>query len=160
MGIIQEFKAFAMRGNVIDLAVGVVIGGAFQKIVTSLVNDIITPPLNLMTAKSGVDFKSSAFKAMMDMPVKDAAGKVIMEEGKAKTALSEVVIFNYGSFLQNIVDFVIVAFSIFMAVKLINALKKKQEEAPAPAPAAPAEDVVLLREIRDALAKSAPRRVD
>jgi large conductance mechanosensitive channel len=135
MGILQEFKAFAMRGNVVDLAVGVVIGGAFGKIVTSLVNDLIMPPLNLLTAASGVNFKELAVNTT------NGDGKV-------------VPVLNYGAFLQNIVDFVIVAFAIFMVVRLLNSMKKKEEAAPAP----PAEDIVLLREIRDALAKSTPRR--
>jgi len=159
MSIIGEFKAFAMRGNVVDLAVGVVIGGAFGKIVTSLVGDLIMPPLNLLTAKSGVNFKDLAYKADFTLPVLDKDGKpVMMADGvTAQIETQEVAVLNIGSFLQNIVDFLIVAFAIFMAVRLINSLKKPTENSPPPATP---EDVLLLREIRDALAKSTPRRVE
>jgi len=159
MSIIKEFKDFAMRGNVIDLAVAVVIGGAFNKIVTSLVNDLIMPPLNLLTAKSGVNFKELALKSTFNLPKMDEAGKAVTEADKVTPVMAdkEVVLLNYGTFIQNVVDFIIVAFAIFMAVRLINSMKKNAEDAP---PAAPPEDVLLLREIRDALAKSAPRRVD
>lgn len=158
MGMLKEFKEFAMKGNMIDLAVGVVIGGAFGKIVTSLVNDIIMPPLNLMTAKSGVNFKELALKSDFAMPKltkeglpeKGPDGNVLMET-------KEVVISNYGSFLQNVVDFMIIAIAIFFVVKAINSLKRKEEAAPPPAPS---EDVLLLREIRDSLAKNSPRRVE
>lgn len=132
MKILQEFKTFAMRGNVVDLAVGVVIGTAFGKIVSSLVGDIIMPIVGVLTG--GVDFSDL---------------KLVIKEG-AKEA--ENVTVNYGLFIQNIVDFLIIAFSIFVVVKLINKLKKaeKEEEKQAPAPA-PAEDIVLLTEIRDLL---------
>ncbi|MBZ7991137.1 MULTISPECIES: large-conductance mechanosensitive channel protein MscL [unclassified Campylobacter] len=132
MKILQEFKTFAMRGNVVDLAVGVVIGTAFGKIVSSLVADIIMPIIGVLTG--GVDFSDL---------------KLVIKEG-AKEA--ENVTVNYGLFIQNIVDFLIIAFSIFVVVKLINKLKKaeKEEEKPAPAPA-PSEDIVLLTEIRDLL---------
>lgn len=158
MSIVSEFKAFAMRGNVIDLAVGVVIGGAFGKIVTSLVGDLIMPPLNLLTAKSGVNFKDLTLKSEFLLPVLDKDGKsVLLPNGTAATETKEVAILNYGNFLQNIVDFLIVAVAIFLAVRLINSLKKPAENAPPPATP---EDVLLLREIRDALAKSAPRRIE
>ncbi|ULO01418.1 MULTISPECIES: large-conductance mechanosensitive channel protein MscL [unclassified Campylobacter] len=132
MKILQEFKTFAMRGNVVDLAVGVVIGTAFGKIVSSLVSDIIMPIVGVLTG--GVDFSDL---------------KLVIKEG-AKEA--ENVTVNYGMFIQNVVDFLIIAFSIFVVVKLINKLKKaeKEEEKQAPAPA-PAEDIVLLTEIRDLL---------
>lgn len=132
MKILQEFKTFAMRGNVVDLAVGVVIGTAFGKIVSSLVADIIMPIVGVLTG--GVDFSDL---------------KLVIKEG-AKEA--ENVTVNYGLFIQNIVDFLIIAFSIFVVVKLINKLKKaeKEEEKPAPAPV-PSEDIVLLTEIRDLL---------
>ncbi|MBZ7985738.1 large-conductance mechanosensitive channel protein MscL [Campylobacter sp. Cr9] len=130
--MLQEFKTFAMRGNVVDLAVGVVIGTAFGKIVSSLVSDIIMPIVGVLTG--GVDFSDL---------------KLVIKEG-AKEA--ENVTVNYGMFIQNVVDFLIIAFSIFVVVKLINKLKKaeKEEEKQAPAPA-PAEDIVLLTEIRDLL---------
>lgn len=132
MKILQEFKTFAMRGNVVDLAVGVVIGTAFGKIVSSLVSDIIMPIVGVLTG--GVDFSDL---------------KLVIKEG-AKEA--ENVTVNYGMFIQNVVDFLIIAFSIFVVVKLINKLKKaeKEEEKQAPVPA-PAEDIVLLTEIRDLL---------
>ena len=148
MGFVKEFKDFAMRGNVVDLAVGVVIGGAFGKIIGSFVSDIIMPPLNLITAKSGMNFKELAVKYPVSLP-KVVDGKPVLDE--AGQPVSEVVqysILNVGPFIQTVVDFTLVALAIFMAIKAMNAMKKKQEAA---APAAPPEDVVLLREIRDAL---------
>jgi len=135
MGLIKEFKEFSVKGNAIDLAVGVIIGAAFGKIVSSIVNDIIMPPIGLLLG--GVDFK--ALKVVMKAPVLDNTGKVI----------SEAVTLNYGNFLQTTFDFLIIAFCIFMLVKAINSFKKKEEEKPA----APKEEVVLLTEIRDALTK-------
>lgn len=138
--MMKEFRDFAMRGNVVDLAVGVIIGGAFGKIVTSLVTDVIMPPIGL--AVGGVDFKD--LKLVMQDAVLDAAGK--------ETA--PAVSINYGNFLQVTFDFLIVAFCIFMIVKVMNQLKKK-DEAPAapPAPPAPTKDQELLAEIRDLLKK-------
>jgi len=133
MSIIKEFKDFASRGNVVDLAVGVIIGAAFGKIVSSLVSDIIMPPLGMLL--SGIDFKNLKYV------LKPAVGKV------PETAI------NYGLFINNCIDFIIVAFCIFLVVKGINSLKKKEEEAPATAPA-PTREEVLLTEIRDLLAKS------
>lgn len=133
MGLIKEFREFSVKGNAIDLAVGVIIGAAFGKIVSSVVNDIIMPPIGLLLG--GVDFK--ALKIIMKDPVSDSAGKVI----------TEAVTLNYGNFLQTTFDFLIIAFCIFMLVKAINSFKKKEEEKPA----APKEEVVLLTEIRDAL---------
>lgn len=130
--MLQEFKKFAMRGNVIDLAVGIIIGGAFGKIVSSAVNDIIMPPLGMLL--KGVDFKDLAYT------MKEA------EEG------AEAVSLKYGMFLQNIVDFMIVAFVIFLLIKGINRLNAKKEAAPPPPPAPPA-DILLLTEIRDLLKK-------
>ena len=132
MSMLKEFKEFAMRGNVIDLAVGVVIGGAFGKIVTSLVNDVIMPPIGWLTG--GVDF--SALKwVIKPADNSDPAHKV-----------AEVAI-NYGSFINTIITFVIIAFAIFILVKAINRVHKKEEAAPA----APPADVALLTEIRDLL---------
>jgi large conductance mechanosensitive channel len=128
----KEFKTFAMKGNVIDLAIGIVIGAAFGKIVTSLVNDLIMPPLGLLI--HGVNF---------------ADLKVIM---KTATETSPAVTLNYGNFVQVIFDFTIVAFAIFLLVKAINAAKKKQEETPVK-PSAPTKEEVLLTEIRDLLKK-------
>ncbi len=141
MGLLKEFKAFAMRGNVVDLAVGVVIGGAFGKIVTSLVNDVIMPIVGKLTG--GVDFADRVFP--LEPAVKNAAGEVV----------TPAVDLRYGAFINSVTDFIIVAFAIFMTVKMINTARARFEakkEAPA---AAPPEDILLLREIRDALAKRA-----
>lgn len=132
---LEEFRKFAMRGNVIDMAVGVVIGGAFSKIVTSLVNDIVMPLIGLVSG--GVDFTS------MRWVIREAHTAV---DG---TQIAEASL-NYGKFIQTAVDFAIIAFSIFLAVKLINRFRQKdgaRTAAPAPKPA----DVVLLEEIRDIL---------
>ena len=136
MKFIQEFKAFAMRGNVIDLAVGVIIGAAFNKIVSSLVADIIMPPLGLLLG--GIDFKD------FSLTLKDAIGD------------DPAVILNYGMFIQNIFDFIIVAFSIFVAIRVITKLREKEDKAAeaaaaAPAVPAPTQEEVLLGEIRDLL---------
>lgn len=135
MGMVSEFKEFAMRGNVVDLAVGVVIGAAFGKIVASLVNDIIMPSIGYVVG--GVNFSDLAIE--LKAATVDAAGAEV-----------PAVLVKYGAFIQTIVDFLIVAFAIFVAVKVINSLKRKQAEAP-PAPAEPSEEVKLLTEIRDAL---------
>ena len=137
MGMISEFKEFAIRGNVIDLAVGVVIGGAFGKIVTSLVDKVIMPPLGMLIGK--VDFSSLAI---------ELAPASVGADGKEIPA----VMLGYGDFINTVVQFVIVAFAIFMLVKVINRLSRKKEEAPA-APPEPTEEVLLLREIRDSLNK-------
>jgi len=139
MGIIKEFKEFAVKGNVIDLAVGVIIGAAFGKIVSSLVNDIIMPPLGKVL--NNVNF-SELFVSL------DGNHYTTLE--LAKTAGAPVVA--YGNFIQNMLDFLIVAFVIFMMVKGINALKKKEAAAPV-APPAPTTSEVLLTEIRDLLKK-------
>lgn len=128
MGMLSEFKAFAMRGNVIDLAVGVVIGAAFGKIVGSLVDQIIMPPIGLLIG--GVDF--SAYRWVL---------KVAGADGKGEVAIQ------FGAFLNTIIQFVIVAIAIFLVIKLMNRLIKKEEAAPA----APPADVLLLTEIRDLL---------
>ncbi len=132
MSMIQEFKKFAMRGNVVDMAVGIIIGGAFGKIVSSFVADVIMPPIGVLIG--GVNFSSLA------ITIKEAVG-----EGVAVTI-------NYGKFIQTVFDFIIIAFAIFMAIKAMNSLKKKEEEAPA-APPAPSKEAVLLAEIRDLLQK-------
>jgi len=132
MGMMQEFKAFAMRGNVMDMAVGIVIGGAFGKIVSSLVSDVIMPPIGVITG--GIDF--SAMKWVLKPG----------DDSDPKHKIAEVAI-NYGSFINTIITFIIIAFAIFMVIKLMNRMQKKQEEAPA----APPADVALLTEIRDLL---------
>jgi large conductance mechanosensitive channel len=130
MGMMSEFKEFAVKGNVVDMAVGVVIGGAFGKIVTSLVNDIIMPPIGMVMG--GVDFSDLAFT------IQEASGEVA------------AVTINWGSFVQTFINFIIIAFAIFMVVKGMNNMKKKEEEKPAE-PAKPSNEEVLLTEIRDAL---------
>ncbi len=138
-GFIGEFKEFIARGNVMDMAVGVIIGGAFGKISTSLVNDIIMPLISMLTG--GVDF--SAWKIVLKEAVLDAAG----------TEISPAVSVNYGAFLATILDFLIIAFAIFCLIKAVNSLHRKKEEAPAeePAPPEPSAEEKLLTEIRDLL---------
>ena len=135
MSFIQDFKAFALKGNVVDMAVGVIIGGAFGKIVTSIVNNVIMPPIGVLTG--GVDFTD------LKLVIKEAEGE------------AEAVTLNYGQFIQDVVDFLIIAFCIFLMVKGIAALNRKKEEepaAPAPEPEPSAEEK-LLTEIRDLLKK-------
>jgi large conductance mechanosensitive channel len=143
MSFLHEFKEFAMKGNVIDLAVGVVIGGAFGKIVSSLVSDIIMPPIGLITG--GLNFTD--LKLALRPETVDAAGKAI-----------PAVTLNYGNFIQSSVDFLLVAFSIFIVVQGMNKLrrlKKAEVEAQPALPAEPPEDVKLLSEIRDLLKQRA-----
>lgn len=142
MSLLKEFKEFAMRGNVVDMAVGVIIGGAFGKIVTSLVNDVIMPAVGVLTG--GVDFKDYAL-TLKDAVV-DEAGAVVSPE----------VVISWGMFVQTIVDFLIVAFCIFIAIKMMNKLSRKKEEAPAPEPAGPTQEE-LLSEIRDLLKEQAKK---
>lgn len=130
MSVLKELKEFMMRGNVVDMAVGVIVGGAFGKIVSSLVSDIIMPPIGVVLG--GVNF--SDLKVTLKEAVGDAAAVTI----------------NYGSFVQTVFDFVIIASAIFFAIKGINMLQKKKEEAPA-APPAPTKEETLLTEIRDLL---------
>ena len=136
MKLVDEFKAFVMRGNVVDMAVGVIIAGAFGKIVTSLVNDILMPIIGMIIGN--VDFSSLEIK--LGEPV----------EGAEQAAIK------YGMFIQEIVNFLIIALCIFMVIKLINKVQKKKEEEPAPAPE-PTKEEVLLTEIRDALNKIADK---
>ncbi len=136
--IIKEFKEFAVKGNVVDMAVGVIIGGAFGKIVTSLVGDIVMPAISALSGDA--DF--TGFKWVIRQAVMDGANVVTPE-----------IAINYGSFIQTIVDFLIIAFVIFMAIKGINKLKRKEEEKPAEKPAAPAADIKMLTVIRDLLKK-------
>ena len=132
---VQEFKEFALKGNVMDMAVGIIIGGAFGKIVTSLVNDIIMPPIGLITGSSFSDAKAVLRPAELA-----ADGSVV----------KEAIELHWGNFVQTTVDFFIIALSIFCIIKLMNSFRKKEEEAPA-APAPTPEDIELLREIRDEL---------
>jgi len=137
--MLQEFKDFAMRGNVVDMAVGIVIGGAFGKIVSSFVADVIMPPIGMLMG--GVDF-GSLFINLSDVAYSSMAAA---EEAGAP-------IIKYGSFINTLLDFVIIAFAIFMVVKGLNSMKKKEAEAPAEPPKPSAEES-LLTEIRDLLAK-------
>lgn len=133
MSMMSEFKDFAMRGNVIDMAVGIVIGGAFGKIVSSFVADVLMPPIGLLLG--GVDFSG--------LNVQLQAGAEDVDE----------VLLNYGSFVQTVVDFTIIAFAIFLVIKALNSMKKKEEAAPEDPPK-PSNEEVLLTEIRDALRAS------
>ena len=137
MAIIQEFKEFAIKGNMIDLAVAVIIGGAFGKIVDSLVKDVVMPMVGLFLG--GVDFRN------LFITLGKGSYATLAEAEKAGAA-----VLKYGVFLQTLVDFLIVAWIVFIAIKAINRMKREE---PAPAPAAPPEEVALLREIRDALKK-------
>lgn len=141
MGFLKDFKAFAMRGNVVDLAVGVIIGGAFGKIVSAMVDDILMPVIGLISGGQKFDDKFYVLK-----PAKP--GDVYESLAKAKEAGANV--FAYGHFIQSIVDFLIIAFCIFIFIRLLNRLEKKKEEAPA-APPAPTTTEKLLMEIRDTL---------
>jgi len=152
MGLIQEFKDFAMRGNVIDLAVGVVIGGAFGKIISSMVSNIIMPPLNLLTSKYGVNFTELAWKIKTESPKLKPDGTMELVDGKPVMVLQDYPILNYGPFIQSVVDFLLVAAAIFLVVKAINTAKAKFDKASGKPPAAATpEDVLLLRENRDSL---------
>jgi large conductance mechanosensitive channel len=130
MSMIKEFKEFAVKGNAVDMAVGIIIGAAFGKVVSSLVEDVIMPPLGVLIG--GVDFSDLAVTV------------------KAATAEAPAVLVKYGAFIQTIIDFIIIAFAIFMVVKMINRLKRHEEAAPS-APATPPAEQVLLTEIRDLL---------
>jgi len=136
--MLKEFKEFAMRGNVMDMAVGIVIGGAFGKIVTSLVNDVIMPPIGLLLGN--VDFGN----LFVNLGGGDYATLADAESAGAP-------LIKYGTFINTVLDFLIVAFSIFLVIRALNRLKRKQEAAPAPAPPAPSTEEKLLGEIRDLL---------
>jgi len=130
MSILKEFKEFAVKGNAVDMAVGIIIGAAFGKIISSLVADVVMPPIGVLVG--GVDFTK------LGITIKEAVGDV------------PAVTLNYGNFIQSVVDFTIIAFAIFMIVKLINKLKKQEEATPAPPPE-PTKEELLLTEIRDLL---------
>lgn len=136
MGMLKEFKEFMNKGNVVDLAVGIIIGGAFGKIVSSLVADVIMPPIGLVLG--GINFTD--IKIKLKDAVLDATGKTIHDP----------VTLNIGNFIQSLVDFTIIAFAVFLMVKAINAMQRKKEAAPAP-PAPPTKQEELLAEIRDLL---------
>lgn len=135
MSIIQEFRTFAMKGNVIDMAVGIIIGGAFGKIVASLVSDVIMPPIGLLIG--GVKFDN--LKIILKQAETDTAGK-----------MTEAITINYGNFINTSIDFIIIAFSIFIFIKMLNSMKKKEVVTP-PAPPTPTPEEILLTEIRNLL---------
>ena len=154
MGLIKEFREFAMRGNVIDLAIGVVIGAAFGKIISSLVANIIMPPLNLLTSKYGVNFNDLALKIKTEAPKLNPDGTMVMADGKPEMVFQNYQILNYGPFIQSVIDLLLVAAALFIVIKLINTAKDRFDAKKTEAsPAAPPEDILLLREIRDSLAK-------
>ena len=138
--MLEEFKKFAMRGNVVDMAVGIIIGAAFGKIVSSLVNDVIMPPIGMIMGN--VDFS----QLFINLSGEEFASLAAAQEAGAATI-------NYGIFINAVLDFVIVAFAIFMVIRGMNKMKKKEEEKPAEPPK-PSEEALLLQEIRDALKKS------
>lgn len=140
----NDFKEFALRGNVVDMAVGIIIGAAFSTIVKSLVSDVIMPPIGVVTG--GVDF------SQLYIPLSDASYATLAEAKKAGAP-----VMNYGVFINNVISFAIVAFVLFMVIKAMNKMRLKQEEEPATEPA-PSQEVVLLQEIRDALVKSPPSK--
>jgi large conductance mechanosensitive channel len=134
MSLIKEFKEFAMRGNVVDMAIGIIIGGAFGKIISSFVSDVLMPPIGILLG--GTNFSDL---------------KIVIQDADIASEVAEVAI-NYGTFVQTVIDFSIIAFCIFMVIKGMNRMKKKKEEAPA-APPAPTKEELLLTEIRDLLKK-------
>ena len=141
--MLKEFKEFAMRGNVVDMAIGIIIGAAFGKIVDSLVKDLIMPPVGLLLGK--VDFAN----LFIVLKGGTAAGPYLTVDAAQKAG---AVTFNYGMFINTCLSFVIVAFAVFLLIRAINRLKRAEEDKSA-APAAPPEEIVLLREIRDAIKK-------
>ena len=140
MALRQELKEFMLRGNVIDMAVGIVIGGAFGKIVTSFVNDILMPPISMLVGDNKISEMKFIFK------------EAVMSGDEI---ITPAITFNYGNFIQVVIDFLIIGVSIFFVIKAMNSMKRKKEEAPAPAsPPAPTKEETLLTEIRDLLKKS------
>ena len=158
MAFFKEFKEFALKGNVMDMAVGVIIGGAFGKIVSSLVNVILMPPIGALignTDFSQLRLDISKVRDITSSAVQSVAGIVTKGDAARAAAAAEPIYWNYGAFIQQCVDFTILALCVFLMVKLMNRLMKKNEEAPAPAPApeppAPSKEELLLTEIRDLL---------
>ncbi len=145
MGMFKEFKEFAIRGNLVDTAVAFIMGAAFGKVVTAFVEGMVSPMVGLLTG--GVDFTKKIWIVKHGIPeVKDAAGKVVTP------AVADVAV-KYGLFITNLIDFVIVAFAVFMVIKAINRLRRKEEAAPPAEPPAPSATESLLMEIRDSLRK-------
>ena len=142
MRMLQEFKSFAMKGNVVDLAVGVIIGAAFGTIVSSLVDDVVMPPIGLLLA--GIDFSTLKLVLQQAVPAVGAEGAADFIAAKPEVTI------NYGKFINAAIKFIIVAWVLFMIIRAMNSMKKAEAAAPPPAPP---EDIVLLREIRDAVKK-------
>lgn len=143
MGFIKEFKTFAVKGNVLDMAVGIIIGGAFGKIVSSFVSDVVMPPIGFLLG--GVDFKD------LKLVIKQAQPALMEGANEIAAATTEVAL-NYGAFINTIIDFIIIAFAVFMMVKAVNYAKKKEEVAPTPVePPKASNEEILLSEIRDLL---------
>jgi large conductance mechanosensitive channel len=145
MGLAKEFKEFAMRGNLVDLAVGVVIGGAFGKVVTAFIDGMVMPLIAKLTG--GVDFNN----LYMSLSDEVTAAKALVPNLPLEDAKKLGAVLAYGSFITVLIDFLVVAFVIFMVIKAMNRMKKKEEAAPAPAPAGPTKEELLLTEIRDAI---------
>ena len=141
MGIVKEFKSFIMKGNVVDMAVGIIIGAAFGAVVKSLVDNVMMPPIGYLMG--GIDFSSFSYEIAPAVPA------VLDEAGKVVTAAKDPIVLKYGAFLNSIIALLIQGMAVFSIVKVMNQLHKKEEAAPAPPPA----DVVLLTEIRDLLKK-------
>lgn len=152
MSFLKEFKTFALKGNVMDMAVGVIIGGAFGKIVSSLVNDILMPPIGALIGNTDFSQLRVDLSKIRDVTTQatQAVTGVFSSETEAATAPVEPIYWNYGAFIQQCVDFAILAFCVFLMVKLMNRIMRKRAEAPAPAPA-PSREEQLLTEIRDLL---------
>lgn len=155
MAFFKEFKEFALKGNVMDMAVGVIIGGAFGKIVSSLVSDIIMPPIGALignTDFSNLKLDISRMREVTSNAVHAVGDMVTGDDPAAVQAAAAPVYWNYGAFIQQCIDFTILAFCVFLMVKLMNRLIQKKEEAPVPAaPPAPTKEEILLTEIRDLL---------
>ena len=154
MGFFKEFKEFAVKGNVMDMAVGVIIGGAFSKIVTSLVNDILMPPIAAVMGNTNFSDLRIEISRVRDVV---SSGAELITGSKAATEAAEPIYWNYGAFIQQCVDFFILAFCVFLMVKFMNRFMRKKAEAPAPAPA-PSKEETLLTEIRDLLKEQNAKR--
>lgn len=156
MSLLKEFKDFAMKGSVVDLAVGVVIGGAFSKIVSSFVANIIMPPINLVTARFGINFKEAALTVATESPkLKDDGTMETLENGDPVMVMQDYPILNYGPFVQTVFEFLLIAIALFVAIKIVNTARAQLEEQPEEEkPEEPSEDIKLLRDIRDSLQKN------
>lgn len=163
MAFFKEFKEFALKGNVMDMAVGVIIGGAFGKIVSSLVNDILMPPIGALignTDFSQMRLDISKVREVTAGAMHSVEGLVGSSDGPAAQAAAEPIYWNYGAFIQQCVDFAILAFCVFLMVKLMNRLMRKRRAQAPPEPPAPSKEELLLTEIRDLLKERSPNATD